>query len=193
MEPKQSNKVSGNTTKLIEEYSPRLKAFISKRVDNKLDVEDILQDVFYLFVRTLKDTFNPIENVSAWLYKVTRNTIINKRIKKKEERLPFYNSDEGDDNDLDVFTKTLLNKDASPSPEMVYLRSLVWEELENALSELPAEQREIFELTELEGIPVKDISETTGISINTLLSRKHYAVLHLRKRLSNLYGAIIEA
>ena len=74
---------------------------------------------------------------------------------------------------------------------MEYLRSLVWDELEDALSELPAEQREIFELTELNGIPVKEISSTTGVAVNTLLSRKHYAILHLRKRMEDLYRDII--
>jgi len=85
----------------------------------------------------------------------------------------------------------LFNNETSPSPEMEYLRSLVWIELENALSELPVEQREVFELTELDGIPVKEIALATGISVNTLLSRKHYAVLHLRKRLSDLRDEII--
>ena len=87
----------------------------------------------------------------------------------------------------------LFNNDTSPSPEMEYLRSLVWTELENALSELPVEQQEVFRKTELDGISIKDISQKTRVPVNTLLSRKHYAVLHLRKKLSDLYEAIIHS
>ncbi len=177
---------------VFTEYRPKLKAFIRKRVSNNEDADDILQDVFYQLVKTVDNTVaSPIEQVSAWLYRVARNLIINKGIKKREEELPTYRNDENDDGILKDFSEILFDKDASPSPETEYLRSLVWTELENALSELPSEQREIFELTELDGIPVKDISETTGIAVNTLLSRKHYAVLHLRKRLAGLYQEII--
>jgi RNA polymerase sigma factor (sigma-70 family) len=175
-----------NLEKLIAEYQPQLKSFIRKRVANKADVEDILQDVFYQLVKTVNSTMNPIEHVSAWLYRVARNMIINKRIKKHEEELPVYKDD--DDNELlkDI-SEVLFGNETTPSPETEYLRSLVWTELETALAELPPEQREIFELTELDGIPVKEISQAMGVSVNTLLSRKHYAVLHLRKRLSGLY------
>jgi len=93
---------------------------------------------------------------------------------------------------LNDFSEILFSgEETVPSPETEYLRSLVWIELENALSELPPEQREIFELTELDDIPVKDIAKATGVGVNTLLSRKHYAVLHLRKRLADLYTDII--
>lgn len=177
--------------KLIEEYQPQLKAFVNKHVDNKSDADDILQDVFYQLVKTIETTLNPIEHVSAWLYKVARNTIINKGKKKQEEEMPVYYDNESDDGVLKDFSDILFNNETSPSPEMEYLRSLVWTELENALSELPPEQREIFELTELDGLAVKEISQTTGITVNTLLSRKHYAVLHLREKLSDLYDAIV--
>ena len=89
------------------------------------------------------------------------------------------------------FSELLFGNETAPSPETEYLRSLCWTELENALAELPPEQREIYELTEFDGIPVKEISKTTGIAVNTLLSRKHYAVLHLRKRLAGLYEDIV--
>lgn len=180
-----------DTGKLIEEFRPQLKAFVNKHIDNTSDADDVLQDVFYQFVHTVENTLNPIEHVSAWLYKVARNTIINRGKKKREEELPVYQGDDGDETILDDFSDMLFNAETSPSPEMDYLRSLVWIELENALSELPVEQREVFELTELDGIPVKDIAVTTGVPVNTLLSRKHYAVLHLRKRLSDLRDDIL--
>jgi RNA polymerase sigma factor (sigma-70 family) len=181
-----------NMAKLIAEYQPRLKAFIRQRVSNKEDAEDILQDVFYQFLKTAENTLNPVEQVAAWLYKVARNTIINHGTKKREEAMPVYQNEENDDNILKDFSDILFsNRDTTSSPETEYLRSLVWTELESALSDLPPEQREIFELTELDNIPVKDISQTTGIPVNTLLSRKHYAVLHLRKRLAGLYQDIL--
>ena len=175
---------------LIAEHRPKLKAFIRKRVANREDADDILQDVFYQFLKTVDNTMNPIEQVSAWLYRVARNLIINKGIKKREESLPAYHSDQSDDEILNDISEFLLTNDTSPSPETEYLRSLVWVELKNALAELPPEQKKVFELTELDGLSLKDISETTGVSVNTLLSRKHYAVLHLRKRLEGLYHDI---
>jgi RNA polymerase sigma factor (sigma-70 family) len=193
---KKKNKVSEvtrkNVTELIVEYQPRLKAFIRKQVDNKEDAEDILQDVFYQLVKAAENTLNPIEQVSAWLYRVAKNTIINHETKKREESLPVYQNEDGDSEVLKDFSDILFSsEEASPSPETEYLRSLVWTELESALSELPPEQREIYELTELDGIPVKEISRTTGVPVNTLLSRKHYAILHLRKRLKDLYEDIV--
>lgn len=180
-----------DTGKLIEEYQPQLKAFVNKHIENVSDVDDVLQDVFYQFVKTVENTLNPIEHVSAWLYRVARNTIINRGKKKREEEFPVYPGEDDNDDLLNDFSDMLFNNETSPSPEMEYLRSLVWIELERALSELPVEQREVFELTELDGIPVKEIAIATGVSVNTLLSRKHYAVLHLRKRLSDLRDEII--
>jgi RNA polymerase sigma factor (sigma-70 family) len=183
-----------NTEKLIAKYQPQLKSFIRNKVANKEDAEDILQDVFYQLVKTVNTTMNPIEEVSAWLYRVARNTIINHVTKKREEEMPAYRNDDGETEMLEDFSEVLFNDDeASPSPETEYMRSLVWTELERALAELPSEQREIYELTELDGIPVKEIAQTTNIPVNTLLSRKHYAMLHLRKRIKELYYEIIYA
>ena len=183
------NNKNSQVEELVKEHQPRLKSFIRKRVSNAEDAEDILQDVFYQLVKAVEQTANPIEQVTAWLYRVTRNIIINKSKKKQEEELPSYQYDE-DGDALKEFSEVLFNDDNS-TPETEYLRSLVWQELETALSELPVEQREIFELTELEGLPVKEIAETTGVSVNTLLSRKHYAIKHLRKRLEVLYREMI--
>lgn len=178
-----------NIDSLVNEYQPRIKSFIKKRVTNKEDAEDILQDVFYQLVRTVEDAVEPIQQVAAWLYRVARNTIINKGKKKQEEEFPTSEYDE-DGNILKDFSEILFNDD-NPTPETEYLSSLVWEQLEEALSELPPEQREAFELTEIEGIPAKEVAQTVGVSVNTLLSRKHYAVKFLRKRLQNLYDDIM--
>jgi RNA polymerase sigma factor (sigma-70 family) len=177
--------------KLIAEYQPQLKSFIRNRVTNREDAEDILQDVFYQLLKMLNTAMHPIEHLSAWLYRVARNTIINYSVKKREEELPVYQNEENDDEIARDFSEVLFNTETSPSPETEYLRSMVWTELEKALAELPVEQREIYELTELDGIPVKEIARATGLSVNTLLSRKHYAVLHLRTRMKELYEEII--
>jgi RNA polymerase sigma factor (sigma-70 family) len=174
---------------LVTAYKPRLKAFIHKRVSNKEDAEDILQDVFYQLAK-VDTAMNPIEQVAAWLYRVARNMIINKQIKKKEEELPYYQNDHDDDMMKDI-SEMLFSNQTSPSPETEYLRSLMWVELENALAELPQEQREVFEKTELDGLSFKEISKETGVAVNTLLSRKRYAILHLRERLFELYEEII--
>jgi len=175
---------------LVKEHQPRLKSFIGKRVSNKEDAEDILQDVFYQLIKTVENNISPIEQVTAWLYRVARNTIINKGRKKHEEALPASRYDD-EGSVLEEFSEILFNDD-NPTPETEYIRSLVWKELEAALSELPPEQREAFELTELEGLPVKEIAATMNIPVNTLLSRKHYAVKHLRKRLYTLYKDLME-
>jgi RNA polymerase sigma factor (sigma-70 family) len=180
----------------IAEQQPRLKSFIRGRVANREDAEDILQDVMFQWFKTVADAaVNPIENLSAWLYKTARNLIINHGVKRRETLIDDYRED--DEAALEEFSEALFSEGesegegASPSPETVYLRALVWEELEAALAELPAEQREVFEMTELDDIPVKDIAVATGVPVNTILSRKRYAILHLRKRLKSLYDDLI--
>ncbi|MCL1934540.1 MAG: sigma-70 family RNA polymerase sigma factor [Candidatus Azobacteroides sp.] len=180
-----------NLEERIKEYQPQLKSFIRKRVDNKENAEDILQDVLYQLTKTVNTAMNPIEHLAAWLYRVAKNTIINQGIKKREEEMPVYQNDEDDNEKLKDFSEVMFNNESSPSPETEYLRSLVWTELKAALDELPPEQREIFELTELDNIPIKEIAQTLDVPVNTLLSRKHYAVLHLRKRLKELYYDVI--
>jgi len=186
-----ANPTQENLKELVAKYHPRVKSFIRKSVLNKEDAEDIAQDVFYQLVKAVNTTINPIENISAWLYRVAHNMIINSGKKKREEELPYSKNDENDDFILNDFSEILLDKGEAESPEMEYLRALVWKELDSALSELPQEQRSVFELTEFEGHSLNEISKTTGISVNTLLSRKHYAVLYLRKRLEDLYNDLI--
>jgi RNA polymerase sigma factor (sigma-70 family) len=182
-----------NAADAFSTYGERLRNFIRKRVSSAEDAEDILSEVFYQLSRMdsgLVSLAKPVEQVSAWLYRVARNHIINWYAKKKNEPLPISADDNEDDDILADISDVLFSDDATPETE--YLRSLVLAEIETALAELPPEQREIFEQTEFLGLPVKEISRITGTPVNTLLSRKHYAVLHLRKQLKHLYGEIVE-
>lgn len=174
-----------NITQVITDYSKRLMGFIRKRVNNEADAEDILQDVFYQFVGNTQ----PIEQMTAWLFTVARNKIIDRQRKKKPEALEdLFGEEENDEGGLN-WSEFLF--DASDNPEKDYLRTLFWEELNNALNELPEEQKQVFILNELEGVPFKEIAERTGETVNTLLSRKRYAVLHLRNRLSVLKDELL--
>jgi len=174
----------GNITRVINDYSRRLLGFIRKRVNNEADAEDILQDVFYQFIGNTQ----PIEQLTAWLFTVARNKITDKQRKKKPEALEdLYTKAEEDI----AFDWTEIFFDDTDNPETSYLRNLFWEALDNALNELPAEQKEVFVMNEIEGVPFKEIAEKTGQSVNTLLSRKRYAVLHLRDRLSVLKDELL--
>ena len=165
-----------NITQVINDYSRRLLGFIRKRVKNDADAQDILQDVFYQFIGNTK----PIEQMSAWLFTVARNKITDKQRRHRPEALEdMYGMGDSDA----AFDWTEVFFDASDNPETEYLRNLFWEALDDALAELPAGQREVFVLNEIEGIPFKEIAARTGETVNTLLSRKRYAVLHLRERL----------
>lgn len=173
---------------IFKQYQKQLRSFIAKRVPSKEDGEDILQDVFYQLSKIDLEE-NPIQKVSSWLYAVARNLIIDRSRKHKEEEMPYRKKSDEDDSFIEELTVMILDENASP--ELDYIKALVWEELEVALTELPEEQRAVFELTELQGFSFKDISESTGVTVNTLISRKHYAVLHLRKRLSTLYNELL--
>ena len=163
----------------------KLLGFIRSRVSTVEEAEDILQDVFYQFVGNTQ----PIEQMTAWLFTVARNKIIDRQRKKRPEALEdLFGEEEGDEGGLN-WTEFFF--DASDNPEKDYLRNLFWEELNNALSELPEEQRQVFILNELEGVPFKEIAERTGETVNTLLSRKRYAVLHLRNRLGALKDELL--
>lgn len=174
---------------IFRKYQAQLKGFIAKRVSSREDSEDILQNVFYQFMKSDQED-NPIEQIAAWLYSVARNQIIDRSRKHREEEMPYLSNNEDDGTFLKELSELMPDEDQSP--EMDFIRSTIWEELENALLELPSEQRTIFELTELEGIPFKEIAESTGIPVNTLISRKRYAILFLRKRLYSLYMEILQ-
>lgn len=188
---KKKNTETGNdpndVSQIYNDYQAELKGYISKRVSFKEDVEDILQNVFYQLAR-VDLVENPIEQISSWLYSVARNQIIDRSRKKREEKLPQYTNDNEDDFILDI---SEILTDEGNTPEIAYFQSLVWEELDIALNELPEEQRVVFELTELEGFSYKEISGSTGIPVNTLISRKHYAVIYLRECLKELYDEIL--
>lgn len=165
-----------NITQTINAYSKRLMGFIRKRVNSEADAEDILQDVFYQFIGNTQ----PIDQVTSWLFTVARNKIIDRKRKHKPELLDDIYAEKDDDLSFDW---TDIFSEENENPETDYLRNLFWEELNTALSELPEEQRSVFVMNELDGVPFKDIAESTGVPLNTLLSRKRYAVLHLRARL----------
>lgn len=175
---------------IVNEYTPRLRTFISSRVACREDAEDVLQEVFYQLVRSTAGDIGRIECMSAWLFRVANNTILNLWRKRREDELPQAFYDNGYEA-CEELQDVLFGAD-SQLPDMVYLRKLVWHELDLALDELPPEQRDVFCLTVFDGMPVKEISRATGVSVFTLLSRKHYAVKFLRKRLGDLYEEIVK-
>ncbi len=165
----------------------RLANFIRRRVPDAGDAEDILQDVFYELVEAYR-SMQTIEQVGAWLFRVARNRITDRFRKKKPES--FTDQPVGGEEDSLSFEDLLPSPDAGP--EASYARSVMLEELEDALDELPAEQRDVFLATEFEGNTFKELAAATGISINTLLSRKRYAVQHLRNRMQKVYKEFAE-
>jgi RNA polymerase sigma factor (sigma-70 family) len=166
----------------VERERPRLRNFIRRRVRDESDVEDILQEVFYEFVEAYR-MMKPIERAGAWLFQVARNRITDLFRKKRPEALPSLTATR--DEDTPLLEDMLPSRDAGP--EAAYARSVLLEEINEALEELPREQREVFVAHELEGRSFKELAAETGVAVNTLLSRKHYAVLHLRERLENIY------
>jgi RNA polymerase sigma factor (sigma-70 family) len=167
----------------IERERPRLRNFIRKRVPDQSDAEDILQEVFSELVEAYR-MMKPLEQVTAWLFRVARNRITDLfRSKKREASTePAVTTEDGE---------TLQWEDLLPAPdagpESAYARSVLLEEMDAALDELPEEQREVFLAHEFLGYSFKELAQQTGVSVNTLLSRKHYAVLHLRERLQSIY------
>jgi RNA polymerase sigma factor (sigma-70 family) len=166
---------------VVTREQSRLRDFIRRRVPDPRDAEDVLQDVFYKLVEANR-LLMPIDHVTGWLFRVARNRITDLFRKKKPESFP-----EVDDDEL-RFDDLLPSADAGP--EALFARGVLLDELDLALDELPDEQREVFVAHELEGRSFKDIAAATGVNVNTLLSRKRYAVLHLRERLHDIYDEL---
>ena len=173
--------MSNSIAQTFAEYRGRLLKFIRSRVHTLEDAEDILADVFYNFTR-VNDMANPVEQTAAWLYRAARNRIIDHYKKKKD--VPFS----GEDGEISDIIDILAADENTPETET--LRAFVWAAVKDALDELPQAQREVFIQTEFEGLPIKEIAEKTGVPANTLLSRKHYAVVCLRKKLKEIYADI---
>jgi RNA polymerase sigma factor (sigma-70 family) len=168
----------------------RLRNFIRRRVPDPRDVEDILQDVFCEFVEANR-LLMPIEHITSWLFRVARNRIID--LFRKAKPVPFAESpliDDGDDSLLSL-ADLLPSRDAGP--EALYTREVLLHELERALGELPEDQRYVFIAHELEGRSFNEMAAETGVSVNTLLSRKRYAVRQLREKLQNVYDEFMKA
>lgn len=172
-------------SEVVKREQFRLRNFIRRRVPDPRDAEDILQDVFYELVEANR-LLMPIEHVTAWLFRVARNRITDLFRKKKPESFSETAAAPDDDGDELLRLADLLpSPDAGP--DALYARNLLLAELDLAFDELPEEQREVFVAHELEGRSFKQMSAETGVSVNTLLSRKRYAVLHLRERLQSIY------
>ena len=170
-------------SEIVAEQRSRLGNFIRRRVPNPADAEDIVQEVFYELVEANRLVM-PIEHVTGWLFRVARNRIIDLLRKKKPETF----SDaalEGEGGEMLYIEDLLPSPDAGP--EALYIHNVLHDELELAIDELPDEQRDVFVAHELEGRSFKEMAATTGVSVNTLLSRKRYAVVHLRERLQSVY------
>jgi RNA polymerase sigma factor (sigma-70 family) len=174
------------TATVVRERS-RLVNFIRRRIRDPNEAEDVLQDVFHEFVQAYRLPA-PIEQASAWLFRAARNRIIDLYRKKKEQPLTDLSVDEDDAGDAYRLDLALPAHDAGP--EALYARAVLLKALQDALDELPANQREVFVAHELEGRSFKDMAADSGVTINTLLARKRYAVLHLRARLQAVYDEL---
>jgi RNA polymerase sigma factor (sigma-70 family) len=171
-------------SEVISRDRPRLRNFIRRRVADAGDAEDILQDVFYELIEAYR-LMQPIEQVTAWLFRVARNRITDLFRRKSREASGTEPARAGEDGEALLLEELLPSPYAGP--EAAYARCVLLDELEEALDELPEEQKEVFVSHELMGYSFKELSEQSGVSVNTLLSRKHYAVLHLRERLRSIY------
>lgn len=167
----------------------RLRNFIRKRVADQDEAEDILQDVFYELVEAYR-MMKPVEQVTAWLFRVARNRITDLFRRKRREALRAEPSAFAEDGEVLLLDELLPSPDAGP--EAAYASNVLLSELDDALEELPKEQREVFIAHELMGYSFKELAAQSGVSVNTLLSRKHYAVQHLRERLQSIYDEYLK-
>src|SRR6202162_2209441 len=174
---------------VVKREQSRLRNFIRRRVPDSRDAEDILQDVFCELVEANR-LLMPIEHLTGWLFRVARNRITDLFRKKKPES--FSDTAVADEDDELLQLQDLLPS-LDAGPEVLYARNVLLDELELAVDELPEEQRDVFVAHELEGRSFKEMAAETGVSVNTLLSRKRYAVLHLRDRLQSIYDEFTKA
>ncbi|MEO1514812.1 MAG: sigma-70 family RNA polymerase sigma factor [Bacteroidota bacterium] len=182
MTKKRENRIAS----VIRDYNRRLFRFIRGRVPTNADAEDILQDVWFQLSKVVD--LDSIEQISGWLFRVARNRVTDSYRKRQPERLEDQTFDDGEGM---LALKDILSAETS-SPEMDNLKELFWESLFEALDELPEAQREVFIWNELEDQTFQEISDRTGVNIKTLISRKRYAVKHLRERLDDLYREFVE-
>jgi len=168
----------------VERDRARLRRFIRRYVADESDVEDVLQEVFYELVEAYR-LMKPVERVSAWLFRVARNRIID--LFRRKGTLDRAGASTGSVEDAEPAALEDLLPSPDAGPDAVYARNLLLDELEHALDELPEEQRDVFVAHELEGRSFRQLAAETGIGVNTLLSRKHYAVRYLRRRLQSIY------
>jgi RNA polymerase sigma factor (sigma-70 family) len=173
----------------VERERARLRNFIRRRVPDPGDAEDILQDVLYELVEAYR-AMKPLEQVSAWMFRVASNRIIDLFRKKKPEAFSEA-AEVGEDGELLTLDDLLPSPDGGP--EAAYARGVLLDEMDAALDELPDEQREVFVAHELQGRSFKELAAESGVSVNTLLSRKHYAVAHLRRRLQAIHDEFTKA
>ncbi len=174
----------------IEREQSRLRNFIRKRILDESEAEDILQEVFYELVQAYR-LMKPVEQAGAWLFRVARNRIIDRFRKRRPEVTGSNALAREEEGEIFPWEELLPSPDAGP--DAAYAREVLLDEIEAALDELPEEQREVFVAHELEGRSFNELAAATGLSVNTLLSRKHYAVLHLRRRLRAIYDEFKKA
>jgi RNA polymerase sigma factor (sigma-70 family) len=180
-----AEKSNNSVAKMIKKYSDQISGFINSKVSNNDDAKDILQDVWFQLSRLTN--LDEIESMSGWLYRVARNRITDSYRKKKPDPLENYLVENGEGE----FTfREILLADDSGNPELGMFKELFWNELSKALDELPPNQKEVFVLNEIEDMTLQDIADKTGANIKTIISRKGYAVKHLRIRLNHLYNEL---
>lgn len=180
-----ANEQDHKISQLVTKEQGRLRSFIRRRVPDPDDAEDILQEVFFELVEAYR-LMKPIENAGAWLFRVARNRIIDGFRKKKPQRLSDMATAVTDNGEELSLEDLLPSPDAGP--DAAYTRALLMDAIEDALEELSEEQREVFIAHEFEGRSFKELAAETGVSINTLLSRKRYAMLHLQRRLETIHA-----
>jgi RNA polymerase sigma factor (sigma-70 family) len=187
---KYSEDLANQIENLFKTDRKKFLGFIRQRVRSYEEAEDILQDVFTNVLAASRNVEKPIENIASWVFTAVRNRIIDSYRKKRAETFSDMQTPSQSDDGVDTFENFI--GDLTTSPELDHFRKTIWESVQNGLQELPEEQRDVFVKNEFEGVSFREMSEETGVNINTLLARKRYAVLHLRKRLQDLYTAISE-